>query len=120
MEYLKHLAEEPKNSLLFVGYQSEGSLGKRIQKGWKEIPMSDNGRTRVMSMNMQVVTVDGFSGHSDRNQLINYIRRINPKPERILTCHGEESKCIELASALYKTFRCETRAPHNLETFRAF
>lgn len=118
IEYLKNLAEDEKNSLVFVGYQAEGSLGRRIQKGWKEIPMSGNGKTVIVKMNMQIHTVDGFSGHSDRNQLINYIRSINPKPDRLLTCHGEASKCIELASSLYKVFRSESRAPQNFEIVR--
>ncbi len=118
IEYLKNLADNPKNGLIFVGYQAEGSLGRRIQKGWKEIPMSDNGKTKVVQINMGIHTIDGFSGHSDRNQLMNYIRRLNPMPERFVVCHGEESKCIELASALYKTFRSETRAPQNLEVLR--
>ena len=118
IEYLKNFAEDERNSIIFVGYQSEGSMGRRIQKGWKEITMSENGKTKVYNMNMHVHTVEGFSGHSDRNQIINYIRRLNPKPERLITCHGEESKCVELASSIYKIFKSETRAPHNLEVFR--
>ena len=80
--------------------------------------MKENGKTKVVEINMEVHTIEGFSGHSDRNQLINYVRRLNPKPERIITCHGEESKCIELASSLYKRTRSETRAVQNLEVFR--
>lgn len=118
MEYLKNFAESEKNSIIFVGYQSEGSLGRRIQKGWNEIPITENGKTRGVPIKMSVHTVEGFSGHSDRNQLMNYIRRLNPKPERIVTCHGESSKGIELASAIYKTFKIETRAPPNLEAIR--
>jgi predicted metal-dependent RNase len=118
IEYLKNLAPDEKNSLVFVGYQAEGSLGRRIQKGWKEIPMSENGKTVIVKMNIQSHTVDGFSGHSDRNQLINYIRNIKPKPDKLITCHGEESKCIELASSLYKVFRSESKAPRNFEIFR--
>ncbi len=118
MEYLKNLGPDGRNSLVFVGYQAEGSLGRRIQKGWKEIPMSGNGKTDIVEMNMHVHTVDGFSGHSDRNQLINYIRCLNPKPDKLITCHGEESKCIELASSLYKIFRSESRAPQNFEIVR--
>jgi hypothetical protein len=118
MEYLKNWAEDPKNALIFVGYQSEGSLGRRLQKGWKEITMKVNGKTKAVPVNLSVHTVEGFSGHSDRSQLINYIKRINPRPERIITCHGEESRTIEFASTLHKIFRCETRAPPNLEAFR--
>ncbi len=119
IEYLKNFAEDAKNGLIFVGYQAEGSLGRRIQKGWNEIPMTENGKTRAVPIRMSVHTVEGFSGHSDRNQLMSFISRLNPKPERIITCHGEESKCIEFASALYKSFKVETRAPPNLEVLRA-
>jgi hypothetical protein len=118
MEYLKALGPQEDNTLVFVGYQAEGTLGRRIQKGWKEIPMSSNGKTATMQINMNVETVDGFSGHSDRQQLIEYVKRLNPRPEKIITSHGEENKCMDLASTIYKKFKIETRSPMNLETFR--
>lgn len=118
IEYFKNWAPDAKNSMIFVGYQSEGSLGRRVQKGWREITMNEDGKTYAMPINMAVHTVEGFSGHSDRNELINYVKRLNPKPEKVITCHGEEKRCTELASTLYKIFRCETRAPQNLEVFR--
>ncbi len=121
IEYFKMLAPDPRNSLVFVGYQSEGSLGRRIQKGWREVPLRGaGGRAEEVKVNMGIHTVDGFSGHSDRTQLLNYVRRINPKPERVICCHGEDTKCVDLASAMHKLFRIETRAPHNLETIRLF
>jgi hypothetical protein len=119
IEYFKSLAPDPRNSLVFVGYQSEGSLGRKIQKGWREVPLRGaGGRAEEVKVNMGIHTVDGFSGHSDRTQLLNYVRRINPKPERVICCHGEDTKCMDLASAIHKLFRMETRAPHNLETIR--
>jgi KH/beta-lactamase-domain protein len=118
MEYLKAFSDDAKNTLIFVGYQAEGSLGRRIQKGWKQVPLKENGKTRALTMEMNIHTVDGFSGHSDRNQLMNYVRRLNQKPERIYTCHGEESKCTELAYSLYKSFQTETKAPQNIEVLR--
>ncbi|WP_456328572.1 beta-CASP ribonuclease aCPSF1 [Archaeoglobus sp.] len=118
MEYFRALAGDEKNTLVFVGYQAEGTLGRRIQKGWKEVPFTVDGRREVVKVNMRVETVDGFSGHSDRRQLMNYIRALSDKPEKVITVHGEESKCIDLASSIYKTYKIETRAPMNLETIR--
>ncbi|RLI89533.1 MAG: beta-CASP ribonuclease aCPSF1 [Archaeoglobales archaeon] len=118
MEYFRRLAEDERNTLVFVGYQAEGTLGRRVQKGWREIPFPSNGKREVVNVNMRVETVDGFSGHSDRKQLINYIRALSFKPEKVITVHGDENKCVELASSIYKTYRIETRAPHNLETVR--
>ncbi|MDD1725881.1 MAG: beta-CASP ribonuclease aCPSF1 [Euryarchaeota archaeon] len=120
MEYLKALGPQENNTLVFVGYQAEGTLGRRIQKGWKEIPVSNNGKTATMQINLNVETVDGFSGHSDRQQLIEYVKRLNPRPEKIVTSHGEENKCTDLASTIYKKFKIETRSPMNLETVRFF
>ncbi|MEM0203883.1 MAG: beta-CASP ribonuclease aCPSF1 [Archaeoglobaceae archaeon] len=118
MEYFRNLAENEKNTLIFVGYQAEGTLGRKLQKGWKEIPFSVDGRREVVNVRMRVETVDGFSGHSDRKQLINYVKFLNPKPSKIVTVHGDENKCIELASTIYKTYKIETRAPMNMETIR--
>jgi len=116
--WLKNLAENKNNSLIFVGYQGEGTLGRRIQKGWKEIPMENNGKTIPIPINLEVTTVSGLSGHSDYKQLINYISRLKQRPERVIVNHGENSKCVELSRTLHKILRCETSCPRNLETIR--
>ncbi|MDA0525791.1 beta-CASP ribonuclease aCPSF1 [Methanococcoides alaskense] len=118
MEYFKAFAPDPNNTLVFVGYQADGTLGRRIQKGWKEIPVSSKNGTEVVKMNMGVEVVDGFSGHSDRKQLMEYFKKMKPQPERVFTEHGDERSCIDLASSLHKKYRLETRALTNLETIR--
>ncbi len=120
IEYLKAFAEDPKNSLIFVGYQAEGTFGRKIQKGWKEMPVAENGNGKrsVLEIKMNVETVEGISGHSDRNQLIKYVSRLSDRPRKIMLNHGEESKCIDLAKSLHKLFKCETLAPKNLEMIR--
>jgi predicted metal-dependent RNase len=115
MEYLAALGPDERNTLVFVGYQAEGTTGRRIQKGWREIPL---GRRESIVVNLNVITIDGFSGHSDRRQLMNYVSRLQPKPEKIFTIHGDEKNTLDLASSIYKRFRIETRAPMNLETYR--
>ncbi len=119
VEYFRQLAPDPQNTLIFVSYQVEGTLGRQIQKGWRDIPMRVNhNRTVAVHVKMQVITNEGFSGHSSRQQIINFIRKVDPKPERIITCHGENAKCTNLASSIHKMLRIETRAPQNLETIR--
>ncbi|RLI73979.1 beta-CASP ribonuclease aCPSF1, partial [Archaeoglobales archaeon] len=77
LEYLKNLCEDSKNTLIFVGYQFEGTLGRKIQRGWREIPIrGENDKTIVLPINMEVVTVEGLSGHSDVNQLVSFVRRL--------------------------------------------
>ncbi|MGC9010720.1 MAG: beta-CASP ribonuclease aCPSF1 [Candidatus Micrarchaeia archaeon] len=119
LDYLIELAEDPKNTLIFVGYNSAGSLGRRIQNGLKELVVPDeDGKLVHKNINMQVLTVEGFSGHSDRRQLINFVQNIKPGAKRIFTMHGEESKCEDLARALGNRFRVEARAPMNLDSIR--
>ena len=114
-DYLNNLAADEKNALVFVGYQADGTLGRRIQKGWREVPL---GRRDSIVINLEVITVDGFSGHSDRRQLMNYVSHVLPHPEKIFMVHGDEKSTLDLASSVHKKFRIETRAPLNLETYR--
>jgi len=119
IEHLKALAEDDKSTLLFVGYQAEGTMGKRIQKGWKEIPIStENGRTTTIRLKMDVQTIDGLSGHSDRNQLLSFINNMPSKPTRVIIGHGEPRRSLDLAKSINKLFRIETTVPRPLESIR--
>ncbi len=119
VDYFRLLAPDEKNTLTFVSYQGENTLGRRIQKGWKEVNMRNrDGQTTVVPVNMEVTTVEGFSGHSDRKQILNFVKRLNPVPERILCVHGEASKTIGLASTIHKALNIETRAPMVTETIK--
>ncbi|MEA1984813.1 MAG: beta-CASP ribonuclease aCPSF1 [Euryarchaeota archaeon] len=118
LEYFRAFAPNENNTLVFVGYQAAGTLGRRIQKGWKEIPLSSSNGIDVVQMNMNVEVVDGFSGHSDRRQLMDFFKKMKPRPERVFTEHGEERSCLDLASSIHKKNRIETRALTNLETVR--
>ena len=118
VEYLRHLAYNPKNSMIFVNYQGEGSLGRRIQRGEREYNVSGNGKNEVVQIKLEVHTVEGFSGHSSRNQLMNFVKNCDPRPKKVIVNHGESSRCLDLASSIHKNFRIETSAPRNLETVR--
>ncbi|OYT44870.1 hypothetical protein B6U90_04520 [Thermoplasmatales archaeon ex4484_6] len=118
MEYLKYWGSDPKNTLVFVGYQAEGTLGRKIQKGMQELIVSEKGRPMAISLKAVAETVDGFSGHSDRKQLINYISTMDPKPDRIIIHHGDELKEMDIASSLHRKYGMTTMMPMNLETYR--
>jgi len=119
MSWLRHVGGQPDGKMVFVGYQAQGTLGRRIQNGRKDLPMNgDRGRADSLSLDMDVETVDGFSGHADRQGLENFVRTMNPRPEKVLCVHGDESSTQDLSSALYHEFNMRTFAPKNLETFR--
>lgn len=102
-----------------MSYQIEGTLGSRIRNGLKEVSMvNEKGKLEAVKVKMRIEPVEGFSGHSDRNQIMDFIRRINPKPSQIIIDHGERKKCDSLASNITNTLRLKAIAPENLETIR--
>jgi len=119
VEYLRLLADDPKSAMIFVGYQSALSLGRKIQRGAKEIPtVGDDGRAASLKINMQIETVEGYSGHSDRMQVLSLLKTMRPKPERLFTLHGDETKCEDLGRTAAKLLHIESRAPMNLDAIR--
>ncbi len=118
VEYLKEFASNPKNAIVFVCYQGVGSLGRQIQEGVASTKMTVNGKEEIVEFKLEVHTIEGFSAHSGRNELINFFNNVRPKPKRIIVNHGEVSQSLDLASALYKLNRAETNVPRTLEVLR--
>ncbi|PIN78222.1 beta-CASP ribonuclease aCPSF1 [Candidatus Woesearchaeota archaeon CG10_big_fil_rev_8_21_14_0_10_34_8] len=120
VQYLKHFAASERNSLVFTSYQGEGSLGRRIQRGERDI-IFDAGagkKPEMVHINMETHTIDGLSGHSSRRELMSFIYKCQPKPKKVIINHGESSRCLDLASSLHKVNRIETICPRNLEVIR--
>ena len=118
-EYLKLMADDERNTLAFVGYQSALSLGSKIQQGMKEVPiLGDDGKMKTLNINMRVETAEGFSGHSDRAQLMAYLKNLRPTPERIMTMHGDWGKTEEFARSIGMMLRKDSRALADLEAVR--
>ena len=119
IEYFKNWAADPKNTVIFVSYQIEGTLGRRVQKGVTEVTTMDNdGKMAVAQVKLQVESIEGFSGHSDRRQLIAYLTHLKPKPERVFFVHGEKSKIMNLANFVDAKAGINAVVPSVLETFR--
>ena len=115
LTYLARLGDDKKNKLIFTGYQASGTLGRKIQRGWKEIPIDGD---KTIRLELDIDSVEGFGGHSDRNQTISYVGKLNNKPNKIICQHGDDTATFNLASALHKIFNVDTCAPQNLETVR--
>ncbi|MEM1619964.1 MAG: beta-CASP ribonuclease aCPSF1 [Fervidicoccaceae archaeon] len=125
VEYFKLLCEDPKNALIFVSYQVQGTLGRKIKDGAREVFfMLPEGRLVSWKVNLEVLSVEGFSGHSDRAELLDFLYRLRPKPKMIVLNHGEPAAISALASSLqrnrYKLGLHQTQilAPNNGEVIR--
>ncbi|MCW4055615.1 MAG: beta-CASP ribonuclease aCPSF1 [Candidatus Bathyarchaeota archaeon] len=119
IDYFKRLASDERNTVIFVSYQIEGTLGRRVQKGLTETPIMNNeGRMEVIDVKVRVESIEGFSGHSDRRQIVNFVRRVTPHPEKVLVCHGEKAKCLSVSGFLRRKFKIDAVAPDTLETVR--
>jgi uncharacterized protein len=118
VEYFKELAPNPKNKIMFVSYQINGTLGRRVLDGaMSEVSMMDkSGKVKVVPVRCQTQKIDGFSGHSDFNQILNFVSRIRPK--RVLVNHGEKSKSENVASAIYSRLKVRSSVPDNREIVR--
>lgn len=118
VEYFKELAPSPKNKIMFVSYQINGTLGRRVLDGaMSEVSMMDRtGKVKVVPVRCQTQKIDGFSGHSDFNQILNFVSRV--KPKRVLVNHGERSKSENVASAIYSRLKIRSGVPDNREIVR--
>jgi len=118
VEYFKNFADNKNNLMLLSCYQGPGSLGRQLQEGANRVIVEDENTKREIEVKMKVVLFNGLSPHAGRNEIMSYFNNINPCPKRIIVNHGEVSKSLDLASALYKLNRVETNVPRNLEVLR--
>jgi len=118
VEYFKEIAQSNNNRIMFVSYQINGTLGRRVLDGtMNEVTMLDkNGKLKVIPVRCETNRIDGFSGHSDFNQILSFVSRVRPK--RVLVNHGERSKSESIASAVHYRQKIRSSVPDNREIVR--
>lgn len=118
VEYFKQISPGPQNKIIFVSYQINGTLGRRVLDGSiSEASMIDkNGKVKVIPVRCSKQKIDGFSGHSDFNQIMNFVSKVRPK--RVLVNHGERSKSENIASMIYSRMRIRSSVPDNREIIK--
>ncbi len=121
LEYLKNIAPDKKNKILFVSYQVNGTLGRRVLDGSKQVSlMGKEGKVQVVNINCGIEKLDGFSGHSDYNQLISFVHKLRPKLRRVLVNHGERRKSENLSMSIRRMFRVSSHYPQIQEAIKLF
>ncbi len=117
VEYFKNLAGNERNSLVFSCYQASGSLGSRVQKGERTFTFRKGKSQEIVDVKMEVHKLE-ISAHSDRRQLMNFVGNCEPRPRKVIINHGENSRCLDLASSIHRQYRIETVVPRNMEALR--
>ena len=113
LHHLQHGLGDARNTVLFVGFQGEGTLGRRLRDGAETVNiLGESVRSRA-----EIAGLDGFSAHADRNELIGWVRRLDPKPEHIFLVHGEPEPAESLAVALRDSIGCDVTVPYLNQEF---
>lgn len=111
--HLKHNLWNPLNSLVFVGYQAEGTLGRILLDGAKKVKLLGE----EINVALEIYDLEGFSGHADQKMLMKWIRNFKSKPKKIFLVHGEEEACQSLSNLINEYFKIESIIPNLGEKF---
>jgi len=121
LEYFRNVAPDKKNKVLFVSYQVNGTLGRRVLDGARQVSMlGRQGKVEAVTISCGVEKLDGFSGHSDYNQLMSFVQRLRPKLRRVLVNHGERRKSENLAMNIRRMYRLPAHYPQIQEAIKLF
>ena len=111
--HLKHNLYRPESTVLFVGFQAEGTLGKKIMSGEKLVKIFGE----EIAVKAEIRYLDAFSGHADKNGLLNWIDKIKEKPKNIFIVHGEYLNQQVFKNEIFNKFGINSIIPNMEETF---
>ena len=108
--HLKHNLWRKESTVLFVGYQAEGTLGRQLLDGAEKVKIMGE----VIAVQAEICFLNGVSGHADKNGLINWLSAFSEKkPELVFVNHGEDSCCTAFASELQNEHGYTAFAPYS-------
>ncbi|WP_336067957.1 MBL fold metallo-hydrolase [Mesoflavibacter sp. CH_XMU1404-2] len=107
LNYLETQAQNPNNTLLFVGYQAEGTRGRKLLEVDKELKVYG----KWVPFKMQVAEIEGLSAHADHKELMNWMSEIRNKPKRIFIVHGEKESAEALQKGIKETYDWDAEIP---------
>jgi len=105
--HLKHNLWRKESSIVFVSYQAQGTLGRRIKEGEKVVKIFGE----EIQVNAEIYSLEGFSGHADREGIIQWIKSIKNKPKKIFVVHGEEEATKEISRKIEEELTIKTYIP---------
>ena len=113
---LHHMAQrlpDPKNTILLMGYQAEGTRGRVIQERKETVKIHG----KQIPINAQIEMIDGFSGHADYNEMLAWLMPFNKAPKQIFMVHGEADASRSMAEKIKKTYDWKVTIPQFGDSF---
>lgn len=107
--HLKHNLWRKESTILFVGYQSVGTLGNKLLNGAEKVKLFGE----EIQVNAQIEKMDGVSGHADLGILLDWLGNLKGKPEQVFVNHGEDQVCDEFAQTIEEKLGFPALAPYN-------
>ena len=111
--HLKHNLWRRESTILFVGHQSAGTLGRIIQDGATEVKLF----SETVQVNAEIKRLSGVSGHADKDGLLKWINQFDKKPQRVFVVHGESSVCDLFTETLKSEYGYDAVAPFSGEVY---
>jgi metallo-beta-lactamase family protein len=105
--HLKQRITRPENTVMFVGYQGRGTLGRLILEGKQEIRIHG----RMYRVRAEIEQIHGFSGHADRGALLRWLGELNDPPKRLFLTHGEEDVSLNFARQIESEWNWPVHVP---------
>lgn len=111
--HLKHNLWDNRNSLVFVGYQAQGTLGRILLDGKKKVKILGE----EIDVKAEIYDLEGFSGHADQKALLDWLNNFQIRPKKIFIVHGEEEAATQLSTLITHLYRVETIIPNIGDSF---
>lgn len=107
--HLKHNLWHSKDTILFVGYQAEGTLGRALVEGAQHVRIFDED----IAVKAEIRILPGVSGHADKNGLLSWLSSISPRPAQVFVNHGDDESCSQFARCLQEEHGYSADAPYS-------
>ena len=111
--HLKHNLWRANSTIVFVGYQAEGSLGRRLLDGVDKVKLFGE----TIEVNAKIIKLDGISGHADQAGLIRWLKGFENKPEKIFLVHGEPDVFPVFEEKIREELGWDCYAPYYTDVF---
>jgi metallo-beta-lactamase family protein len=114
LHHLKYRLPDPRNTILFVGYQSVGTRGQLLKDGARELKMHGE----MVPVRARIQSMEAFSGHADSIEILRWLGTFKEAPKLTFVVHGEPESSRALADAIHRSLGWKTHIPERLETYK--